>query len=83
MRPGLSFPELLQQIQLELDNIDTWQEQFTWELITNNDYINTAFLPFSFDFTHLERHIIDEDICFSIIKQDICGDKFKVKLSLI
>ncbi len=80
---GLLFRDVLKQIQRELNSIYTWQEQFTWESIIdeNKSYINTAFIPFSFDFTKLDWHIVD-DICFSIVKQDICFDKFKVKLSL-
>ena len=79
---GLSFQDVLKQTQFELDNIYTWQEQFTWESIIdeNQSYINTAITPFSFDFTQLGGHIVD-DICFSTIKTDICFDLFKVKLS--
>ena len=81
-KSGLSIRDVLQQIQLELDNIETWQEQFTWNLITEDNYTNTAFIPFSFDFTELNQYIID-DIDFSIIKKDICSDKFKIKLSIV
>jgi amino acid adenylation domain-containing protein len=82
-KEGLLFQDVLKQIQLELNSIDTWQEQFTWESIIdeNKSYIDTAFIPFCFEFTKLDRHIVD-DICFSIAKHDICFDKFKVKLSL-
>jgi len=79
---GLLFQDVLKQIQLELDSIYTWEERFSWESIIdeNKSYINTAVIPFSFDFTKLDTHIVD-DICFSIVKRDICFDKFKVKLS--
>ncbi|MEH1901876.1 MAG: amino acid adenylation domain-containing protein [Nostoc sp.] len=82
LKEGLLFQDVLKQIQFELNNIYTWQEQFSWESIIdeNKIYINTAFIPFSFDFSKLDKHIID-DICFSIIKRDICFDNFKVKLS--
>ncbi|MBW4507954.1 MAG: amino acid adenylation domain-containing protein [Scytonematopsis contorta HA4267-MV1] len=84
---GLLFQDVLKQIQLKLDNIYTWQEYFSWESIIdenkdeNKSYVNTAFIPFSFDFSKQYKHIVN-DICFSIVKRDICFDKFKVKLSL-
>ena len=81
-KQGLYFQDILKQIQLKLDSIDTWQEQFSWESIIdeNKNDINTLFIPFNFNFTTLDSHIFD-DISFSIIKQDVCFDKFKIKLS--
>ncbi|OYE04336.1 non-ribosomal peptide synthetase [Nostoc sp. 'Peltigera membranacea cyanobiont' 232] len=83
LQEGLLFEDILKQIQLELDNVYFWQERFGWELIVdeNKSYINTAFIPFAFDFNKLDNHIAD-NIYFSIVKHDICFDKFKVKLSL-
>ncbi|WP_193200785.1 non-ribosomal peptide synthetase [Nostoc sp. MG11] len=81
-KKGLLFLDVLKQIQLEINSIYSWQKQFNWESIIDEkkSYIDTAFIPFGFDFTQTERHIVD-DICFSIIKQDVCFDKFKIKLS--
>ncbi|MBO3458676.1 non-ribosomal peptide synthetase [Aetokthonos hydrillicola Thurmond2011] len=83
LQEGVFFHDVIKQIQLELNNIHTWQEYFSWESILDESkiYINSAFVPFAFDFTKHNKYITN-DICFSIIKRDICFDKFKVKLSL-
>ncbi|ARV58849.1 hypothetical protein BZZ01_09565 [Nostocales cyanobacterium HT-58-2] len=82
-KEGLLFRDVIKQIQRELDKIFTWQEQFTWESIIdeNKSSINNTFIPFCFDFATLDRYTIN-DIDFSIIKHDICFDQFKLKLSL-
>ncbi|MBD2448896.1 amino acid adenylation domain-containing protein [Nostoc sp. FACHB-152] len=56
-----------------------WQDSFNWELISN---INIAsYCPFGFESNLQPASYCNTDVKFSIYKQYICTDRFKVKCS--
>ena len=81
---NLLFSDIVKQIQLKVDDLNTWQEQFTWDTVLEGyaTYLNGAFIPFSFDFTNLNFYSRD-DIFFDFIWQESHIDKFTVKLDII
>lgn len=79
------FSEVLAQVNKSTGDIFEWQESFTWELIveTNEPGIELPFFPFCYEFEEVLTKYSVADICFSIVKQYACIDRFKVKLSCV
>lgn len=76
------FSEVLQQTQKGVLEINEWQDSFNWEQIKQaNKDITASFFPFCFEFESLNNKYNASDICFSIVKQYVCIDKFKIKCS--
>jgi len=79
----LQVYDLLQQIEQAKQDVDRWQEYFTWEAIidsTKSD-IESSIFPLSFDFVQLHEQDFTEDISCSIQQISTCVEPFKVKLS--
>ncbi len=74
----LKFSEALTQIGETLREIDQWQDYFIGEESTNS-----ASFPIGFEFEELSDNYCDGEVSFSIYKQYVCFDRFKVKLSCV
>jgi amino acid adenylation domain-containing protein len=79
---NLKFSEVLLQISERLREIDQWQDYFVWEEHTEsaNDSVN---FPIGFEFEELSDNYCAGEVSFSIYKQYVCFDRFKVKLSCV
>ncbi|WP_413173254.1 amino acid adenylation domain-containing protein [Anabaena azotica] len=77
---NFSFSQILQQINESIEEINKWQECFSWGQI--ND-LNTKVtnLPFGFDFHQKSVICYAGDVKFSIEQQFTCIERFKIKLS--
>ncbi|HEY9901851.1 MAG TPA: amino acid adenylation domain-containing protein, partial [Candidatus Sericytochromatia bacterium] len=75
---NLKFSEVLLQIGERLREIDQWQDYFVWKESTNS-----ASLPIGFEFNELSDNYCASEVSFSIYKQYVCFDQFKVKLSCV
>jgi non-ribosomal peptide synthetase component F len=79
------FVDVLKEIDESINDAFKWQESFNWEQITgeNEKDVNLLFFSFCFEFEEqLARYSI-ADLSFSIYKQYVCIDRFKVKLSCL
>jgi len=80
LEKNLSFSKILQQVNESIEEINKWQECFSWEQI-NSYATKLTNLPFGFDFQQ-EFVICDVgNVKFSIEEQYTCIEKFKIKLS--
>ena len=77
--------EILKQTSEAKDQAFKWQESFTWEQIAelNENTSGSSFLPVCFEFDEQPAKYSAADISFSIDKQYVCFDQFKVKLSCV
>jgi amino acid adenylation domain-containing protein/non-ribosomal peptide synthase protein (TIGR01720 family) len=74
---NLSFEEAIEQTRQATQNAYEWQEYFVLEQI---DSLSEG-LPILFEFTDLpEKHYLD-DVAFSVDRQYLCIERFKIKLS--
>ncbi|BAY10179.1 non-ribosomal peptide synthetase family protein [Calothrix sp. NIES-2098] len=77
---NLSFSQVLLQVAKSIEEINKWQESFSWE---QNKYFDNQLpnLPFGFDFEQ-ESIICDVgDITLAIEQHYSCIERFKIKLS--
>jgi len=78
----LKFSENLKQVSESVREAFKWQESFTWEQVTElTDKARGCFFPVCFDFEEQEADFSEANLSFSIDKQYICLEPFKVKLS--
>jgi amino acid adenylation domain-containing protein/thioester reductase-like protein len=80
---NLVFREVLQIVSESVQEAGEWQEYFAWENFagfTDTD-IDSAYLPFNFEFQVETAKYYAEEVCFSINQQFACTDRFKIKLS--
>ncbi|ARV58862.1 hypothetical protein BZZ01_09635 [Nostocales cyanobacterium HT-58-2] len=84
LEENILFSELLKHVQKATQEIDKWQECFSWKQIRENinhtTEIDFPFLPFCFDFEKYPTPYSIENVTFSIHKLYSCIDKFKLKL---
>ncbi|MEQ8997812.1 MAG: amino acid adenylation domain-containing protein [Coleofasciculus sp. B1-GNL1-01] len=74
------FTEVLLQISEPLRNHEKWQEYFLWEDSTGSKD-NLVNLPISFEFEEGFYKYDAGEVSFSIEKQYVCFERFKVKLT--
>jgi amino acid adenylation domain-containing protein len=77
------FGEVLTQITAATQEVYARQEYFSWEQLGDSPgSLESAFLPFSFDFGQwpAPANFPAADITFSIDRQYVCIDRFKIKL---
>jgi thioester reductase-like protein/non-ribosomal peptide synthase protein (TIGR01720 family) len=81
----LKFSEILKQADESVGECYKWQEYFDWGKVLNLTENNQepAFLPFSFEFLEQPDTYSNNELSFSIYKQYVCFDRFKVKLSCL
>ncbi|MBD2559799.1 MULTISPECIES: non-ribosomal peptide synthetase [Nostoc] len=81
---NLQINEVINQASKLVNDAYKWQEYFDWEQLKfTKKSIESAFLPFSFEFLEYPEKYSNSGITFSLLKQYVCFDKFKVKLSCI
>ncbi|MBD2741474.1 non-ribosomal peptide synthetase [Coleofasciculus sp. FACHB-1120] len=74
----LSFGELLQKIHQAQQEVYQWQEYFSWDLNASAD---SPFFPVCFEFNQATDKCSAAGVTFSIERQYICIDRFKIKLA--
>jgi hypothetical protein len=80
----LKFSENLKQVSESVREAFKWQESFTWEQATESTARHQDFFfPICFEFDEQPGNFSDANLSFSIDKQYICLEPFKVKLSCI
>ncbi|MBD2665596.1 amino acid adenylation domain protein [Richelia sinica FACHB-800] len=79
LEDNLSFNQVLQQVNESLEEINKWQECFSWESINDSDTKLTT-LPFGFDFKQESPVYYVGDVKFSIESQYSCIERLKIKL---
>lgn len=79
------FSEILKQIDASINEALKWQEAFTWEQVAGatDHNLDSLFFPYSFEFREQLAPYSVADVSFSLYKQYVCIDKFKVKLICI
>ncbi|AFZ11271.1 amino acid adenylation domain protein [Crinalium epipsammum PCC 9333] len=85
LEESLSFRQVLQEISKSVQEVEEWQEYFSWQILAESQNINpdSVYLPFSFEFQAETAKYSADNITFSIYKQFACTDRFKVRLSCI
>lgn len=78
----LNFSQVRQQVELNLKDIHTWQEYFTWEETLESDKSN-AFLPICFEYETKPEKYGESGVSFFLDRQDACVEPFKLKLSCL
>ncbi len=81
----LKFSETLKQADESVGECYKWQEYFDWDKVLNLTENNQkpAFFPFSFEFSEQPEIYCTNELSFSVCKQYVCFDRFKVKLSCL
>ncbi|MBE9170521.1 amino acid adenylation domain-containing protein [Pleurocapsales cyanobacterium LEGE 06147] len=79
------FSEIFKQISESKDEAFKWQESFTWEQIAESkeNTSGLSFFPVCFEFEEQPGKYSAADISFSIDRQYVCFDQFKLKLSCV
>ncbi|HLO86299.1 MAG TPA: condensation domain-containing protein, partial [Nostocaceae cyanobacterium] len=80
LEDNLTFSQVLQQVHESVEEIDKWQECFTWEQINYSGKKLTR-LPFGFDFEKEAPVCYADDVKFSIEQQYSCIECCKIRLS--
>ncbi|HEY9706695.1 MAG TPA: condensation domain-containing protein, partial [Oculatellaceae cyanobacterium] len=70
------FSEILKQTREATEEAFKWQESFTWEQ-------NENFFPVGFEFEEQPATYAAANVSFSIQRQYVCLDRFKIKLSCL
>ena len=83
IEPELPFSKFLVQIQNSTSEARKWQESFTWDQMENSSDRSGTLLPFTFAYSELPAKQTYGDVEFSIVRQDVCGDGFTLKLSAL
>ncbi|HEX6047362.1 MAG TPA: amino acid adenylation domain-containing protein [Pyrinomonadaceae bacterium] len=83
-KEGLPFDALLERITQATQTAEDWQEYFTWEhnAGTARSCKEPAF-SIAFEYEEPHRTCSAADLTFSIYKQYVCFDRFKVKLCCV
>ncbi|MEK6283645.1 MAG: condensation domain-containing protein, partial [Acidobacteriota bacterium] len=74
----ISFREVLKRARESMLNASNWQDYFSWDLLAQNDAI--GFFPFGFEYAKVAEKYQSASLAFSIYKQDVTVERFKVKL---
>lgn len=80
---NFKFSEIIKQLEENINEVQQWQDSFSWEEFFSKNETNaeSSFLPFTFDFNSQTVKYFADDISFCISKEYAYIDKFKVKLS--
>jgi amino acid adenylation domain-containing protein len=76
------FTEVLSQLSETLRDRDQWQEYFLWE-DTTGSVSNIVESPISFEFEEWSGKYEAGGVSFSVEKQHVCFERFKVKLTCV
>ncbi|MEG5173413.1 amino acid adenylation domain-containing protein [Microcoleus sp. B3-D7] len=80
LQDEFSFAKIWRQVELNLKDIHTWQEYFTWEETLESDKSN-AFLPICFEYETKPEKYGESGVSFFLDRQDACVEPFQLKLS--
>src|SRR6185369_10809331 len=85
LEDGSRFDEVLSQVSQAVREGSKWQEAFSWEDLRAQGVEGPPqrFLAYCFDFDRAPDKYLAADLWFSVIKQHVCSDRFKVKLSCL
>ncbi|WP_414621616.1 amino acid adenylation domain-containing protein [Calothrix sp. CCY 0018] len=78
---NLQFSEVLKQVDRSTNQQYKWQNYFNWDEIAGYD-TNVSYFPVSYNFTLSDKYFT-EHLVFSVYKQFICIDRFKLNLSCL
>ncbi|WP_333416643.1 amino acid adenylation domain-containing protein [Microcoleus sp. MOSTC5] len=78
----LTFSQVRQQVELNLNEMYNWQEYFSWEESLENEK-SSSFWPVCFEFQEEPKNYDNSDVSFSLVRQDACLQPFKLKLSCL
>jgi amino acid adenylation domain-containing protein len=83
LEEGLQCRELLEDLDRSLQTAQEWQEYFSWEQIAGSpaNAPGASYFPFCFEPEPEFASFLAGGISFTIIKQYVCIDCFKIKLS--
>jgi amino acid adenylation domain-containing protein len=82
--PGMAFRLLLDQVKSCVAELHKWQESFAWQQMegpTGSDHDGQK-LTFAFDYQELPVEQTYGGVKFRILRQEVCAERFKVKLSV-
>ncbi|MDB9510448.1 amino acid adenylation domain-containing protein [Kamptonema animale CS-326] len=79
LEADLTFREVLNQIEEEVEKVYQWQEYFSRDEIVGQD----KFFPVCFQFDEKSAKYHSEQVSFCLQKSYTCVDRFKVKLSCL
>jgi len=79
---NFKFSEVLSQLCETLRDIDNWQDYFVGEEMAESTSDSVCF-PISFEFEDWSDKYCADGVLFSIDKEYVCFDQFKVKLSCV
>lgn len=82
LQDEFSFAKIWREVELNLKDIHTWQEYFTWEETLESDKSNT-FLPICFEYETKPEKYGESGVSFFLDRQDACVEPFKLKLSCL
>ncbi|MBD2498547.1 non-ribosomal peptide synthetase [Nostoc sp. FACHB-280] len=83
LKENYKFSQFLLQVNESINEVEAWQEYFSWEQVVEDtkQLEESPFFPFCYDFEEQSgKHCADE-IAFEIYQQYNCIEKFQVKLS--
>jgi len=82
LEEDLRFSQVLQQVEESVEQIQKWQECFSWEYIveSNEQAVELPFCPLGFEFEDKSAQYFDGDLVFSIDELYTCTDCFRIKL---
>ncbi|GAC1513124.1 MAG: hypothetical protein NVS1B11_24730 [Terriglobales bacterium] len=75
-----SFDALVRTIASAVSESHQWQESFAWSYIDGFDKTGPVF-PFSFDYAEVPSKRVYGDVSFSVQREYVCSERFKLKLS--
>ena len=79
---NVRFSELLNRTAKSIEQIEQWQESFTWDVIQSPD--NAAeYFPFCFDSVDLGGGLSIGELRISILHAHTCIDRFNLKLCAV
>ncbi len=79
---SLKFAEVLSQLREAWSNNENWQEYFLWEESTGTAAEAKDF-PIGFEFEELSEKYNAGEVSFSIYRQYVCFERFKIKLTCV
>jgi amino acid adenylation domain-containing protein len=80
------FPEILKQINETRSKSHEWQDFFDWKpegTGTTTRGWDSSFFPFCFEFVEEARKVFASGLKLSVVRQYVCFDRFKIKLSVV
>ncbi|MEK6283070.1 MAG: condensation domain-containing protein, partial [Acidobacteriota bacterium] len=81
-KASTSFSTILRHVDKQMAERAKWQEYFTWEHLAQNDagHDGIGFFPFAFELAEAHPEYTCAGASFSIYKEQVTVERFKVKL---